>query len=88
VRDWFAVLTHAFDVELNGFAHELETLVLIVGDCDATGQVWTPSAVGTGLAALDDDGVRAHFSLHQMPACLRMLRSVPDVELDLDSLIK
>lgn len=31
----------------------------------------------SGVAALDDDRVRAHSRLHQIPACLRILRSVP-----------
>ena len=64
-RDLFAMPSHAFDVELDGFADQLPGLLQSGAGCDTAGKIGNVGAVARwGLR--EKYGVSAHFR----PACL------------------
>lgn len=69
--------TKILDVQDHSLAHQLHALVVGVRSGDAPREVRAPRPEATVLAALNDHRVPGQRDLPSMPACLRMLFSVP-----------
>src|ERR1700733_403006 len=77
MRNRLAVLAQPVEVKLDGLAHLFQGLSFGVAQGHDSGQVGRPSAVSAVAGALDDYCIASHCVLRVIPACLRMLRSVP-----------
>lgn len=70
-------LAHDLEVAPHGFPHLPQGLLGGVTEGHASRQIWGPRTVAAIVGAFNDDRVRVHGDLLLMPACFRMLRSVP-----------
>ena len=70
--DYFSVLTHAVEMELDCTSHGLFNLISGLAGCDTSGKIRRKRGVSR-FSFFDNDKILVHFKL----ACLRMLLSVP-----------
>ena len=70
--DYFSVLSHAVEMELNCVPHGLLNLILVLTGCDTSGKIRRKRGISR-FSFFHNDKILVHFKL----ACLRMLLSVP-----------
>ena len=76
-RNRIPVRAQVVDVQRDCFSHQTDAFVIRVAGGHTTRQIRAPSSVSAVVTPLYDHRVSAQRRLHSMPACLRMLFSVP-----------
>ena len=76
-RNRIPVRAQVVDVQRDCFSHQTDAFVIRVAGGHTTRQIRAPSSVSAVVTPLHDHRVSAQRRLHSMPACLRMLFSVP-----------
>lgn len=77
LRDRVTVLPHDLEMPDHRFSHDRHAIIVALRGGNTSGQVRAPGPVRPILGTLDNNDVSDHRSLRVMPACFRMLRSVP-----------